>query len=383
MLRQSLDWLRQAGDQIGESLTLQYLGELLVITSQFEQAQKSLEQAIAICKSRGDRIGLAGNNLILAGIYFHHEDIETGERLLLECQEIFTQTGDQYSMFFFMMALGEALIGRGEYEKSIGYIQEAKQIIRELGWPDGVAVALSWESIVNLRLGNVEQARQLRQESFDLATAINDRSDIIWGLLEMGEIERVAGDLSKAESLLQQCADLHQDTPMSNVQAFYFKSMGDLALDKGDPEAALHYFEQSQALARRDYNYWCAFYSGLGMARAALASGDQAAARKHISSSMDSTEVGVSAPLFTYGIEIWAELSAANQDYQRAVKLGSLTIQHPATWQEVRDRAVRLVKHCAMRLPAAEFSSAQTRGRKLDLLATVQEISTSPPRQYS
>ena len=375
MLRQSLDWLRQAGDRIGESLTLKYLGDLLVVTGQFEQAQQSLEQAIAICKSRGDRIGLAGNNLILAGIHFHHEDIETGERLLLECQEIFTQTGDQYSLYFFKMALGEAMEGRGEYEKSIVYIQEAKRIIKELGWPDGVAVALSWESIVNLRLGNVDQARQLRQESFDLANAINDRSDIIWGLLEMGEIERVAGDLSKAESLLQQCAALHQDTPMSKVQAFYFKGMGDLALDKGDPQAALRYFEQSQALARRDYNYWCIFYSGFGMARAALASGDLAAARKHIACGINTPEVGVSPPLFTYGLGVWAEWCAANQDYPRAVELGSLVSQHPATWQDVRDRADQLILRCATRLPAREFSSAQARARKLDLLATIKELS--------
>jgi len=236
-----------------------------------------------------------------------------------------------------------------------------------------------------LRKGDIERARQLRQESLDLARAIDDRTDIVWGLLELGEIERVAGNLDIAESLLQQCNAMHLDTPRSEVQAFYYKGMGDLALDRGELETARRHFEQSRELARRDYNSWCVAYADLGLGRSAMAAGDLVATREHLSNAFNilRDEWGSMPPLYTLGLEIWAEYCAANRDYRRAVELGSLVIQHPATWQEYRDRAGQLVQRCAAHLPSAELSAAQAKGRKLDLFETTQEIleeRIEPPR---
>jgi predicted ATPase/DNA-binding SARP family transcriptional activator len=376
MLHRSLDWLRQAGDSYAESQTLQFLGNLLIMTGQFEEAKQTLEQANAICQRRGDRLSMAIINSILGDIYYRDGDADRCEQLLLDCWETFKQIGDQINIIATLANLGQISETMGKFDKSIAYIQEQIRIARQIGILDIVASGLSWESIVNLRKGDIERARQLRQESLELARAIDDRTDIVWGLLELGEIERVAGNLDKAQSLLQQCNAMHQDTPRSEVQAFYYKGMADLALDRGEHETAMRHFEQSRELARRDYNSWCVVYSDLGLGRSTLASGDLPATREHLFNAFNilRDEWGSMPPLYTLGLEIWAEYCAARGDFRRAVELSSLVIQHPATWQDYRDRAGQLIQRCAAHLPSGELSAAQVKGRKLDLFDTTQEI---------
>jgi predicted ATPase/DNA-binding SARP family transcriptional activator len=374
MLWRSLDRLRASGDELGVTLTLQLLGTQLLRVGQLAQARPVLEEAIAICKRRDDRIGLATGNTLLADLLYRDHAYARSERILLECIEIYESIGARVNAALVLLQLAQQADSSGEFAKGIAYCQQGRQIMIELGQSDLIAVWLSWESIANLRLGDLERARQLRQQSLALARETNDRTDIVWGLLEMGEIERVAGNLALAERYFQECVASHQDNPMTEVLAFYHKSMGDLSLSRGDFEAARRHFEESRALARRDYNFWCAAYATSGLGRVALAQDDVAAAREHFLDALWQAKELANPSMITIPLAGLAQWYAATGDDEGAIELGALLMHLPATWQETRDQVSQIVIASAARLPAERLAAAQDRSRGKGLDAVLGEI---------
>jgi predicted ATPase len=374
MLQRSLDRLRASRDELGVTLTLQFLGAMLLRARQPAQARLELEKAIAICKRREDRLGLVASNTLLAELLYQEHAYAESERTLLECIEIYESIGSPINVALVLLQLAEQTDGYGEFAKSIAYCQQGRQIMIELGQSDLVAAWLSWESIATLRLGEVESARHLRQQSLALARETNDRTDIIWGLLEMGEIERVAGNLDLAEKYLQECIASHEDHPMTDVLAFYHKSMGDLSLRRGDFESARRHFEESQAYAHRDYHFWCAAYATSGLGRVALAREDVAAAQEHFLDALRQAKELANPSMITIPLAGLVGWYAATGDDEKAIELGTFLTRLPATWQETRDRVSQIVVESASRLPAERLAAAQGRGREVDLDAVLGEI---------
>ncbi len=376
MLQRSLNWLRESGDELAVTLTLQFLGSLLIRVGQPAQAKPVLEEAVAICKRRADRISLATSNALLADqLRFRWKGAYVeAERILLDCIEIYESIGSRFNASLVLLQLAQLADGFGEYQKTISWCQKGRQISIEIGRLDLVAAWLSWESIANLRLGDLEQARKLRQQSLQVARETNSRTDIIWGLLEMGEIERVAGNLALAEKFYQECAASHSDNPMSQIMAFYHKGMGDLSLSRGDLKSARRHFEESQTYARRDYNFWCAAYVTSSLGQVALGSGEIAAARQHFMDALQQAKDLGNPALMAFCLSGLARWYAASGDNERAIELGTLLMPLPATWQETRDQVSQIVIQAASRLAADRAAAAQERARGKDLDAALGEI---------
>jgi predicted ATPase/DNA-binding SARP family transcriptional activator/tetratricopeptide (TPR) repeat protein len=376
MLRRHLDWLRASDDDLAVTLTLQFLGSLLIRVGQPAQAKPVLEEAIAICKRRGDRIGQANSNALLADLLrFRWKDAFTEvERVLLECIEIYESIGARLSAALVLLQLAQFSDGFGEFAKCIACCQKGRQVAMEFGWLDLAAVWLSWESIAHLRMGDLERARQLRQQSLEMARETNSRTDMIWGLLEMGEIERVAGNLDLAEKFYQECITSYQDNPMTMVMGFYHKSMGDLSLSRGEFESARQHFEESRAYARRDYSLWCAAYATSGLGRATLAMGEPALAHQHFMDALRESKDLAAPSLTASSLSGMVRWFAASGDNERAIELGVLVMRLPATWQETRDQVSQIVIEAASRLPAERAAAAQEHGRNKDLDTALDEI---------
>jgi tetratricopeptide (TPR) repeat protein len=331
---------------------------MLLRARQPAQARLELEKAIAICKRRDDRLGLVTSNTLLAELLYQEHAYAEAECILLECVEIYESIGTRVNVALVLLQLAQQTDGYGQFAKSIAYCQKGRQIMIELGQSDLVAVWLSWESIATLRLGDLEHARQLRQQSLAQARETNDRTDIVWGLLEMGEIERVAGNLALAERYFQECFASHQDKPMTEVLAFYHKSMGDLALSRGDWEAAHRHFDESRALALRDYHFWCAAYATSGLGRVALAQDDFAAAQEHFLDALRQARQMGNPSLTTIPLAGIVHWYAVTGNDVKAIELGTFLMHLTATWHETRGQVSQILIASAARLPAERLTVA-------------------------
>ena len=366
-----MGWIEQDAPAHELALALTFLCSAYYHLAQYPQAKTAAERALAICQSQGDLSGIAINTEMLAYILIAQNQHDEGVRLIRQSHEIYKQLDDRLSMSGLSYRIGSYLDGLGDFNHAIQYLHEARDISSEMGWLDWLSSCLGWESMVILRMGDITRARELRRELLELARSIANPTDIIWGLVELAEVERVAGDLPLAESLLAQAVAQFQDAPMTMVMAFYHKCLGDISLAKDQTGAAREHFNESSRLARRDYNPWATAYAALGLARVALQEGDLVAARSFLREAAEAEQLISNRAIEMNELACWAAYFAAAGETARAVELCSLVIQHGATWQEVRQRVSDLLLRCARQLPADELAAAQSRGRGLALDATL------------
>jgi tetratricopeptide (TPR) repeat protein len=381
LLLANLAWLQSEGDELQRTLVLQALAGLYTKVGEFDQAKTYIKQAIEICQRMGDQVNQAENYRNLVELLFQERTYEEAKGVVQKRSEIYEELGDQAKALFALDQIGRLDLALGEFQQAKNVYQIAIERTRQFGLRDVEVAFLSWQSIACQRIGELAQARQLRQESLAISRQLNQQTDIIWGLYELGEIERIAGNLEAADQAYQEGLQLYRDVKQTAVLAFYHKGLGDLALLRKRYSEAQHHFEESQVYALRDYNFWCSAYATCGLGRVALGRGDLLASRDLFKEALEKAlEVGdrtlVLVPIVNLGY-----LFAALDNNERAAGLSAFVIYHPATWYETREQAKALLTQVATRLPADRLALAQERGQRADLEAVVQLLIADPNLQ--
>lgn len=381
LLLNNLSWLQPKVDDLELTLVLQALSDCYRKVGEFDLAKSRALEAIEISQRIGDQVNQAENYRNLADLLFQERAYEQAKVVVQKRLEIYEEIGDQANALFTLDQVGRLELSLGEFKQAEGVFQKAVERSRKYGLRDVDAAFLSWQSIASQRAGELAQARHLRQESLAISRQMNEQTDIIWGLYELGEIERIAGNLEAADRAYQEGLMLYQDVKMTSVLAFYYKALGDLALARRRYSEAWQHFEESRTYALRDYNFWCAAYATDGLGRTALGLGDLQAARDLLKEALEKAlEVGdrtlVLAPIANLGY-----LFTALEDYERAAGLSAFVIYHPAAWYETRERAKALLAQLATRLPADRLALAQERGQRAELEAVVQLLIADPNLQ--
>jgi predicted ATPase/DNA-binding SARP family transcriptional activator len=361
MLRENLEILRQRGDRWGMALTLLRLGERYAWTGAADEARQSFEEAAELFRSLGDQYQLADclNNLARLA------DQQQAESMHQQALDIYEKLGNRAAIGQTLFELGHDFVAKGDYPQALTYYQRSLDCSIELGLHLFIPSILSYASITVLRQGDYSLARQLRERSLATARAENELANLIWGKWELGEIERVEGNLETARRLYDESLELFEYSRTANLHTFYQRGLGDIAETQGRYAEAQQHFKKSLELAQADSHRWAVCYAFSGLGRAAIGLGDYTVAQQYFHQAIEFFDHFQG--LLTIAISGMAELSAAQGEYERAVTLATFAIEQPATWQEFRDRATKVLLRCIPRLPAAAVAEAQAKARNMNL----------------
>ncbi|MBP1694773.1 MAG: hypothetical protein H6Q37_2656, partial [Chloroflexi bacterium] len=200
---------------------------------------------------------------------------------------------------------------------------------------------------------------------------------LVWGKWELGEIERVEGNLETARRLYDESLELFEHSRTANLHTFYERGLGDIAEMQGLYFEALQHFQKSLEFAQHDSHRWAICYALSGLGRAAIGLEDYTAAQQYFGQAIDLFDHNQG--MLMIAVSGLAELSAARGEYEQAAEIATFVIEQPATWQEFRDRATRVLLRCISHLPAASVANVQAKARSLEievLLATHDQDAT-------
>jgi hypothetical protein len=155
-------------------------------------------------------------------------------------------------------------------------------------------------------------------------------------------------------------------------RSYYFRGLGDLALEKKDYEAGCHHFSASVDLARSVNHTWMICYALSKLARAQVEAGDSRSARRNLRSALQAGLKTLDKGIALVAVLEYAEYCSKLENHVRAVELGSLVQGHFASWHETRKHAALLLDSLKRQLPAGKFSQARKKGGSLDLWACVK-----------
>ena len=194
-----------------------------------------------------------------------------------------------------------------------------------------------------------------------------------WATWEMGEIERVGGDLARAKAWFEKARQLFEKLEDRSSPIFLHRGMGDLSQMMGDYSAAKHHFQESVQQAQQTDHQWALTYALCGLGRAEAALGELEKAQAHFSQALQTARDIGEIDLVLIVLAGYARLFASSGKAEQAIELGTMVFNHKFSWNETKTQMTDLLESLRS-IPADRFGAAQERGRNLDIEEAIKRI---------
>ncbi len=312
---------RDRANQIALGHLLTALSLFTYRLAQLQQAQSMLERALEILRPVGDPgnvvepLAFLGTVMILTGKYGKADELCT------EGREKAVAVGDQWFAAMCLSLQGTAAMHMGQYELAQARLGNAVAEWRDIGDPRFTAFGLNSLGQIALTTGRYDAAYAALEESVALNISVGAR----WNL---GHAYQWLGAVAQAQGQHQQAVDM-------------FRKAVDALTELGGR------FYAAQGLAQ--------------MGQSMLALGKETEAENvwreamRIAMEIHGTPVALDALV---GVAI---LRARKGDFERALEILSVVLNHPSSSHDTLNRATNLRTEVEGRLTAGQVQSAMTR----------------------
>ena len=214
-LGRALDMARASGDRGREAAIVNNLGALALEQGELEAAERLFMESLALAEALRD-VRQRGDVLAnLAAAAHYRDDLALALRRYLESLHIWQELEDWRGIADMLLNILLLLAPqRAEHDRARAAGEEALRHFRELGEPQGEALALSGLGLVAAVRGEYERAVALYEESLRLARRLDDRAtearvlgNLVAAELDRGYLDRAAALLADSVSLVRALGD--------------------------------------------------------------------------------------------------------------------------------------------------------------------------------
>jgi predicted ATPase/DNA-binding SARP family transcriptional activator len=322
----------------------------------------------------GDTIN-AGHIMKLWGdLKYQEHDLERAIHQWQLARDSFLNAGEWAAASVTLWQLCDACLQIGEFQKAFDGYREIAATFREHGLRLVQISALSKESYEKARHGDIEDALQIRRTCLEMILATGVTYQFAWNYWEMGDLMRVMGDIEAAAEWYERAYEIFDREPEHVGRSYYFRGMGDIALEKKNYESARAHFSTSADLAKSANHTWMICYSLSKLARAQVELQDVKSAKKNFRDAFQYGMKTLDKGIMLVAVMEYAEFCSKLGRDISAVELGSLVSHHFASWHETKKQASTLLDSIKSSLPRARFNEATEQGLSLDLWKTVEDL---------
>lgn len=248
--KDAIDWFeqaiaidRQAGNQQALGSDLVALGNELDQLGRVREAKKRYEQAFDSFQASGDPIGAADAIVNLALTEASEWRFDRAVELLLAAQELYRAAEEWGGLGDALTNLGIVLADIGQYGDAMDAQLAALEAYDAAHAPDGRGAALHNLGNLYAELGDYDAAVLVYRQSREL---LSDPDDLVASDLAIAELLLAAGELDAAREVYAATAEIASPWDQPGI----LLNLGELDDLAGDPSGASASFEQAAALAR-------------------------------------------------------------------------------------------------------------------------------------
>ncbi len=343
-----------------------------------EQAQRLLEQSIALYQSLGDRWGMSNALDGLGTVVWDRAAYNEAKQYHEKSLAIHRELGDQRGSAYSLGRLGTLALLQGQI-KGERLVRESITIYQKIGDRAGMANGFYIASMALMTLGAFDEAHSLLDENVAVFKNMGERSDIVAVMqscakVHLGKYKRGRAQAKDGLGVAREIGDLLN-------AGFALIVLGWEALArKANVEAQTLFRESADAcrsVGHREMLSWALTF--LGYADRGL--GQFAQAGEHFRYALQiAIEIqSFSGLLFVLGgivLLVADGGGSASSQEERAVELYALASRHPAVdnsrW--FADVVGRRVSDVAATLPPDVVTAAKERGQARDLDTTMAEL---------
>ncbi len=231
----------------------------------------------------------------------------------------------------------------GRPERVLAELAAELASARDRGDRSSMISTLAWESTYARRYGALDRALRANRESLALAEETHHLQWRNWGVWNMGELHRLAGDWLAAEEYFTQAKRLFEDQGDRMGLSYVEFGFGSLALDRGEfavaRERLARYVELSWPLPR---NRWNQVNGLVWLARADVALGRLEEAAGELREALRLEVLGDVYDIAPSALAVIAELALAAGRPGLCAALCAYLAPLPQTWLETRGQLEKL-----------------------------------------
>lgn len=315
-------------------LALAFEGWFYFRIGQLRDAREYFERGVTLLKPLGETLALADALTLFSPILASLGEYEKATRYVAEGLAAARESADTWRIAHALMMQGGILSGSGRYSEAYESSNEALSHFRMLGDIRLTAVTLNTLGFASFQLARFHEARHFLKESITLVSAAEDPWTVGTAYGNLGIVELALENWEEAKNLLQKSISFFNNLGLLGDVAFYMNYLGDAALTMGNKEEA--------------ENNWL---DALHIAR-------------------DIRALPVVLATMVRLAELHAEQGEIANSYMWATQVAT----HPASWQDTKNRAEKLVSELEPELSTQELSTIKGTSHENSLDYSIKDI---------
>ena len=252
LAKQSLQMAQTVSDKQTEALSLSFLGVFMAAQGNVGEGIPVLEEALAIYRSLGDKIGQAVTTEWLS---INNNDMERAIAYAKESLALTREMGDLSGMVSRLCTLSRLTFWSGDFTSPFIWLEEALSVSRQLGDQAlEVGALYTYGSFAYWR-GDYPQAIAYFEEAILLSEKIGDHYHNLWVHVYMAYAVLRQGDIQRAREMFEISIRDTQKAGLMIGMVFAIEGLAGLNVNQGQPERASQLFAWADAMHEKIGDY--------------------------------------------------------------------------------------------------------------------------------
>jgi tetratricopeptide (TPR) repeat protein len=264
--RESLKLATKLKDAEGVARAYHHLGRAQYQLCDYAHAAASFQKAIDLDNTEQFRNPLLEGPVFSLGLVLAKEGKYTEALNFYERALRMSREYHKNSDVDILGAMGNAALEQGDYPKALKYQYESLAILDTIDDPLRRSVVLSSIAWIYYEVRDIDKADYFLERSYLIGKEISDVSGVISALYNRAIIASKRGNIEVARKLYQETFQLALSIGRKESEAYVEDSLGVIELDERNPKVALKHFNRAIEIAT-ELNLrtiWCASLIGKG-----------------------------------------------------------------------------------------------------------------------
>ena len=277
--------------------------------------------------------------------------------------------------------LGRMLIMHGwfielrsqDYPRAITFLEEGSRITLKFGNLNCMEGLLRLSDVA-VKQGNYERARELAQESADLARAGGELWTQTFDLAHLGYVHYLLGNYTEAKMLIQEAIRIAEKYESTTGLSDARNNLGLVELAVNACQDARQTFTENLAYSTRSSYLKGTVLALIGAGDAAKELGEYQESRRYLSQALMTALDSNQIPYVLSALTVTAILLVQTGNRERAAEIALLVLEHRAATHETKSRASQLVSQLEASLGPELLAAAVERARYSDIGQIVKTL---------
>lgn len=311
---------------------------------------------------------------LLGDAYMHLAEYSDAEECYQLARHLADDLSDADTVCDVHLELAHLQLLRGEYAEAEGNATQARTMAERAVYRDGLVRSEALLGRVALLRGDLAAAETLLATAYERARTVDFPRVAANALHDLGTVALLLDQPVNAERLQKHSLEIAETIGDTELTAYAQHAIGMTRAWYGDTLTAMGYQERALYNGDRinDSNLVAQVMRQLAMVHLARDEGFMTTV--HLKGCLQIAREMNSTPRLLEGLLGAAVWRLSEADPVAAAELYGLIAAHPATDAPTRNEAHALNDSIAKQLDDAAYGQAITRGRRLDLLATVDDL---------